>query len=196
LSFALALARHDEARHYQQQAHRLEPLAHVFQVNLGWVEYQARNYAEAAQHCERLLELDPNYAHARFYLGLIYAQQNRYDEAIAVLQRAYEISGEGDVLLGALGYVYGRASNTNEQREQAAALVSQLMPRLAEGKSSYFFLALIYAGLGETDSAQALEGAIEERCSYLIHLNTEPIFDGLRTDARFAELLRSIGLSA
>ena len=188
-----ALARHDEARHYQQQAHRLEPLAFVFQANLGWVEYQARNYAVAAGHCERVLELDPNYVHARFYLGLIYAQQGRYDEAVAVLQRAYELSGEGDVLLGALGYVYGRAG----QREQAAALVSQIMPRLAEGKSSYFFLALIYAGLGETESAlQALEGAIEERCSYLIHLATEPIFDGLRTDPRFGELLGTIGLPA
>ncbi len=121
-----ALARHDEARHYQRQAHRLEPLAFVFQANLGWVEYQARNYAEAAQHCERVLELDPNYIHARFYLGLIYAQQaplhRSYDESIKVLQRAYELSGEGDVLLGALGYVYGRAG----QREQAAALVSQI----------------------------------------------------------------------
>jgi serine/threonine-protein kinase len=188
-----ALARHDEARRYQWQAHRQEPLAFVFQANLGWIEYQARNYAEAARHCERVLELDPTYVHARFYLGLIYAQLGRFDEAIAVLQRAYELAGEGDVLLGALGYVYARAG----QREQAAALVAELMPRLAEGKSSYLYLAQIYAGLGETESAlQAIEGALEERCCYIIHLKTEPMFDGLRSDARFKELLRKVGLPA
>ncbi|MBI1760160.1 MAG: protein kinase [Acidobacteria bacterium] len=191
--YLAAQGRLDEALEYQQRAAQLEPLSLVINTNLGWITYQARAYEQAATHCQRALELQPAHVQALYYLALVHIQQERFDEAISLLQKSWEISGEGTVLRGGLGYAYARAG----QRAEAEAVLAELTALLPTQQGSHYFLAMVQAGLGHTEAAlQALELAFEERVCMLVHLPTEPIFDSLRHAARFTELIRRVGLSA
>ena len=189
--YLTAQGRLAEALDYQQRAQRLEPLSPVINANLGWVTYQMRDYAAAAAHCERVLEMQPQHIQALYYLALTRAQQQRYDEALEVLLRAWKFSGEGNVLRGTLGYIYGKAG----QRAEAEAILAELQQALPTQQGSHYFLALTHAGLGNTSAAlDALELAAEERQSQIVHLGTEAIFDGLRGEARYQELMRRVGV--
>ncbi len=191
--YLAAQGRLTEALEYQQRAAQLEPLSLVINTNLGWITYQARDYEQAAAHCERVLELQPAHVQALYYLALVRIQQKRFDEAIALLQQAWELSGEGAVLRGGLGYAYAMAG----QRPAAEAVLAELTALLPTQQGSHYFIAMVQTGLGNAEAAlTALELACEERVSMLVHLPTEPMLDSLRSEARFAELIRRVGLAA
>lgn len=191
--YLTAQGRLNEALEYQKRAVQLEPLSLVINTNLGWITYQARDYEQAAAHCQRALELQPTHVQAIFYLGLVRIQQERFDEAITLLKKAWELSGEGGVLRGGLGLAYALAG----RRAEAEAVLAELIALLPTQQGSHYFLAIVQAGLGEFNAAlQALELAYEERVSMMVHLPTEPMFDGLRKEARFTELIQRVGLGS
>jgi eukaryotic-like serine/threonine-protein kinase len=190
--YLTARGRLNEALECQQRAVQLEPLSLVMNTNLGWISYQARDYERAAEYCQRALDLHPAHVQAFYYLALIRIQQERYDEAIALLQKTWEISGEGGVLRSSLGYAYARAG----RRTEAEAVLAELQAQLPTQQGSHYFLAMVQTGLGNVEAAlEALELAYEERVCVLVHLPTEPLFDGLRQEARYAALIRQIGLA-
>lgn len=190
--YLTAQGRLNEALEWQQRAVQLEPLSLVMNTNLAWITYQARDYEQAIAHCQRVLELQPTHVQAIYYLGLVRIQQGRYDEAITLLQKAWELSGEGAVLRGALGYAYAAAG----QRVEAETVLAELTALLPTQQGSHYFLALVQAGLGNVEATlQALESAYEERVCVLVHLPTEPLFDGVRQEERLQELIRRIGLA-
>jgi tetratricopeptide (TPR) repeat protein len=136
--------------------------------------------------------MDEHFILAHFYLGLTYAQQKRFDEASAELQRALTLAGRGALLQAGLGYAYAAAG----RREEALQLLAQLQTFPLNRDVSPFCLALIYAGLGEHEQAlKFLEDAYEERFSWMVWLKHEPIFEALRTDERFVALMRRMGLT-
>jgi serine/threonine protein kinase/tetratricopeptide (TPR) repeat protein len=188
-----ATGRFDEAIASEQRARRLEPLSLVINSNLGFICYQAHRYAEALEHILKTLEIDENFVYARFHLGLTYAQLGRFDEAIAELQRTIEmIGGRGALIQAALGYVYAAAG----RREEALEILGQLQGFPTNRDVSPFYLAVIHAGLGNQKLAiDHLEDACEERYNWVIWLGSEPMFDDLRKEERFAQLLRRIGLT-
>ena len=190
--YLTAHGRLNEALEWQQRAVQLEPLSLVMNTNLAWITYQARDYEQAVAHCQRVQEMQPTHVQALYYLALVRIQQERYDEAISLLQKAWELSGEGAVLRGALGYAYAAAG----RRAEAEAVLAELTALLPTQQGSHYFLALVQAGLGDVEAAlQALELAYEERVCVLVHLPTEPMFDGLRQETRFVELIQRIGLA-
>lgn len=191
--YLTAQGRLNEALEYQQRAVQLEPLSLVINTNLGWITYQARDYEQAATHCQRALELQPTHVQALFYLGLVRIQQERFDDAITLLKKAWELSGEGGVLRGGLGFAYALAG----QRAEAEAVLAELLTLLPTQQGSHYFLAIVQAGLGNFKAAlHALELAYEERVSMMVHLPTEPMFDGLRKEAQFTELIQRVGLKS
>lgn len=190
--YLTAHGRLQEALEYQERAVKLEPLSLVINTNLGWIAYQSREYERAAEHCQRALELQPNHVQALYYLGLARIQQERFDEAISLLEKSWELSGEGAVLRGGLGYAYALAG----QQAEAETVLAELTALLPTQQGSHYFLAMVQAGLGKTAAAlEALELAYEERVCMLVHLPTEPMFDSLRQEARFTELIQRVGLA-
>ncbi len=91
----------------------------------------------------------------------------------------------------ALGYCYGRMGREQEARKQLAALRERAKQTFVPA----FYVALLYAGLGDKDEAFAwLDQAFEERSAYLMEIHVDPMFDPLRADPRFAEFVRRVGL--
>lgn len=190
--YLCAQGRLEEAQAEELKALELEPLTLVIHANLGWITYQARDYARAEARCRQGLEIDPNFVLARFYLGLALAQQGRFDEAITEIEHALETAGGGALISAALAYVLALAG----RRDRAEALLAELQAFPMNRDVSPFFLAIIQTGLGNKDLAlKHLGDAIEERFSWAVHLKTEPMFDRLRDDPRFLALLRQVGLA-
>ena len=191
-AFKLAAAgRHEDAIAEMKLARELDPLALIINTEVGWAYYFARQYDKAVEQYQKSLEMDPGFGAAHMFMGTAYVQQGRYGEGIAELLKAIELSGGGIGMNGLLGHAYARAGD----REAALRMIAELNQQPAGKYVSPYNLALIYAGLGETDKTlELLNEACEHRSLFLAWLNVEPMFDSVRPDPRFAELVRRIGL--
>lgn len=190
--FLLARNRFDEALEVETKALELEPMTMVIRASFIWINYQARRYEKSIAYGKEVVEIDPNFALGRFYYGLSLAQMHRYDEAIEQLTKALELSTGGALIKGALGNVYAVAGYW----ESAEKILGELQSFPTNRDVSPFFLALIYAGLGDAERAlQMLEDTVEERYCWASYLKSEPAFDGLRKEKRFTDLLEKMGLA-
>jgi tetratricopeptide (TPR) repeat protein len=136
------------------------------------------------------MEMDPSFAMAHYQLGQALVQVHNYDEAIRELQQAIELSGGNPLCTSQLGLVYGLSGRRNE----ALKILDDLKNRSNHKPSYAADIALVYTGLNERDQAFAwLEKAYVERFNPSIL--ARPAFDMLRSDPRFQDLLRRLGLS-
>ena len=188
-----ALGRHDEAIAEIRHALELDPLSLPINTYAGWAYYFAREYDEAIKQCLRTLEMDGNFIQAKWRLGLAYAQKGMHEEAIRDLREGLALSADNTLILGALGYAYAAAGKSDEARE-----VLGQMERLAGRRYvSPYQMATVHAGLGEKEEALVwLDEAYGERSGLLIYLGVEPVFDGLRSEHGFSDLLRRVHLTA
>ena len=156
---------------------------------MGRVHHFARQYDQAIDACRKTLELDSAFAGAHLDLGLACLQESRCDEAIAELRQALALSGGRSVTVAVLGYAYALAG----ERAAALQMLDQLHERAARRDVSSLYPAYVHIGLGNVDSAfEWMEKAYQERAGLLVFLQVEPIFDPLRSDPRFADLLRRL----
>ena len=161
--------------------------SHVLAVQL----YLSRQFDVAIQQCHKTLEMDPHYAVAYAVLGQAYASQGCNREALPDLHKCLEVSRGGAPALALLGYVHARLG----ERDQAVRMLDQLEALSKRSFVTGFFLALVYAGLEDKDQAFLwLEKACEERFNRLAYLKVEALWDPLRSDSRFGELLRRVGI--
>jgi tetratricopeptide (TPR) repeat protein len=188
---ALALAligRNAEALTHIQRARELDPLSVIINTDFGWVYYLGHRYDEAIAQYQKALELDPNFTLAHFDLALAYSALARHDQAIAEMQKA---RGRGSDYLAGLGYLYAVAG----RRAEALTTLAEL-ERLA--KQQYvppYHFAWIYAGLGDKDKAiSLLQQVYAEHTQHVVDFKTVPMFDSLRSDERFQELVQKVGL--
>ena len=126
-------------------------------------------------------------------LGITLVQTGMYGEAVARFQRASALTGRNPEILGLLGYGYGMAGMKREAQD-----VLKELDTLAERNRpvSSFSRATIYIGLGETDRAFTwLEQAYRDRLWYMALLAVDPLFDRLRGDPRFTDLVRRMNLT-
>lgn len=186
-----AVGRLDEALAQVDLALELDSLSLINNLNLALHLYFGREYERAIEQLQRTLELDPYYALAHSTLGTAYTQQERYQEAIEEFRRAVHLSGRSPLMLAALGRVYALSG----QPDKARKLLEELIHLSAQRYVSPCDIAIIYAGLGEKDLAfEWLDQAYAERSGRLFFLAVDPYWDNLRTDSRFANLQRSVGL--
>jgi tetratricopeptide (TPR) repeat protein len=133
--------------------------------------------------------MDPNFAIAHYELGQAFEQKRMLNEAIGEFQKAIELSGGNEVFEANLAYAYA----TSGQKEEAIKIVKDLENQQGQHSSTDASIAMIYLGLGDRDQAMIwLNRAYEARFNPSILVR--PAFDSLRSDARFQELLRRIGL--
>jgi TolB-like protein/DNA-binding winged helix-turn-helix (wHTH) protein/Tfp pilus assembly protein PilF len=188
---ALALAligRNGEALTEIQRARELDPLSVIINTDFGWVYYLGRRYEEAIAQYQKALELDPNFTLAHFDLALSYSALGRHEEAITEMQKA---RGRGSDYLAGLSYLYAVAG----RRDEALTTLGEL-ERLA--KQQYvppYHFAWVYVGLGDKDKAIALlQQVYAEHTQHVVDFKTVPMFDSLRSDERFQELVQKVGL--
>ena len=188
--FLARLGRFGEAIQEAKRGQEIDPLSLEANVNVGLVLHLARRDDDAISWFRRTLDMNPNFLRAHWLLGLTLMQKNRLEEAIAELQKAVELSG-GGVVLGSLGYAYAVAG----RRAEALEVVDRLE---TSSKGRYLApaaVSIVFAGLGDKDQAMSwLERANEERDPWATDIKVQPMFDSLRSDPRFQDLLRRVGL--
>jgi tetratricopeptide (TPR) repeat protein len=133
--------------------------------------------------------MDPNFAIAHYELGQAYEQKNMHNEAIEQFKRAIQLAGDNEIFNANLAYAYAASG----RREEALRTVKDLEDRQNRHSSTDANIALVYIGLGDRDQAMMwLDKAYQARFNPSILLR--PAFDPLRSDSRFQDLLRRIGL--
>jgi DNA-binding winged helix-turn-helix (wHTH) protein/TolB-like protein/tetratricopeptide (TPR) repeat protein len=200
VSYLIAMGRLQEAASEIRQAQRLAPLSLSINVQLARTLYFARQYDEAIEQCRKTLELEPDFGGARFFLGRLYKQKGMYREALAELEKARELLRDNrasDLLrdnaevLSIIGYTYAASGH----RAEALKILQELQEQATQRYVSPYHMAMVYTGLGERDKAFSWLGkAFDDREGRMTILKVVPEFDSLRSDPRFADLLRRIGL--
>lgn len=173
-----------------REALRLDPRSSIINRAMGRVYLVARQYDRAAGQLRKTLEMDPDFLPARRTLGLTYALQSKYEDAIDELQTTLGMTHGEPRDWSLLGYAYA----VSGQRTGALAVVDTLTVLSERRYVEPMALARVYVGLGDMDRALVwLNRAYEVRDPELIQLGAWPIFDDLRSDPRFVDLLRRLG---
>ncbi len=188
--YLMPVGRADEAISEIHKAQELDPLSAVIATDLGKELYFVRRYDEALVELRRALELDPNFTTAHNWISDTLLEKKMYNDAMVELEKTKPFREER-VYVRQTAYLYARMGRNAEAR---AALAKSL--QLSKDKQvSSGAIALTYAALGDKDeSFQWLEKAYTERSSFMTSLKYWSVFDPLRSDPRFADLLRRVGL--
>jgi adenylate cyclase len=188
----MAMEQADLAIAEMNKAQSLEPLSLIINTNLGWMLYFARQYEQAIEQYQKTLEMDKNFYPARFRLGQAYLQTGSIEEAVKEFEEAVTLSDRKARPLALLGYAYGLSGD----RTAAERMLKELNELAKKRYVSSLEIARLHLALGETDQVfDCFNKAVEEREGWLIWVKLEPSFDSLRSDPRYAELLRRMGLS-
>jgi serine/threonine protein kinase/tetratricopeptide (TPR) repeat protein len=184
-------ARHEEAIREIRKAHELDPLSLVINRNVGQVLYRARRYDEAIVALQRTLEMNPSFSYIHFHLGSIYLQNQRYEEALQEFEEEKNIARGWRTQIEAwIGITYAEMG----EREKAQEILEELVRRREQIYVTPTLIAILYFSLGEDDQGfQMLEDAHKLYDNWVRLLKVEPIFDRVRSDPRFEEILRMRG---
>jgi TolB-like protein/DNA-binding winged helix-turn-helix (wHTH) protein/Flp pilus assembly protein TadD len=185
-----SLGRNGEALAQVEKAENLDPLSLIISSDLAEEFLIDHRYDEAATQTQKTINMDRFFAPAHYVLGATFVQKHKYDEAIAELQKATQLS-EGSTAFNAnLAYAYA----VSGRRSEAVKILADLKNQSQHGFSNAPEIALVYVGMNDKDQAMTwLNKAFDERFSPWVLMR--PAFDPLRSDPRFQDLMRRIGLS-
>jgi tetratricopeptide (TPR) repeat protein len=183
------MGRHDEAVGESRRALTLDPVSPLGHNNLAMLLWRAHRYDEAIRESQQAIELDPNFVNAFWWQGLAHAGKRDFPKSIACLKQAISLN-DGPLFQALLGHVYGRAG----ERAKALSILEGLSTMSKQRYISPVDFAVVYAGLGDVDSTfHWLEKAYQTRTTR-IHELPQPYYDSLRSDPRYADLMRRVGL--
>ena len=180
----------DESIPVHLHAESLDPFSIVAIQEVGYAFYYARRFGEAAEQIQKAIELEPAWDQLYFGLGLVLLQQKRFDEAISALRTAVQKEPGNVFSMAALIYGLGHAGRRKEAKRQLEQLLK---------KYEYvpcWFLAMAWVGLNDTERAlEALEQAFRNHEPCMVSLKVDAIFDPLREESRFVNMMRQVGLA-
>ncbi len=185
-----SLGRSEEALEVAKHAVDLDPASPAVSHSLAVQLYLARKFERAIEQTHGTLDMDANFAISYAVLGEAYLARGMYREGLSALEKYSVLSRRCSASLALLGYSQARLG----ERKQAIQIIDELKAASKKSFVPALWFALIYAGLEEKDQAFTwLEKALEERFNRLAYLKVEALWDPLRSDPRFADLLRRVG---
>jgi tetratricopeptide (TPR) repeat protein len=183
--------RFDESLAEIKLAQDLDPLSLIINDNLAQLYLVRGDVNASIDQYNKIVELDPNFASGRRWLGKAYLRKGAYPEALTELRKAVELSGRATADLGGLGYGYAVAG----RRADALSILKELGEKYSRHEARGLDLAVVHTGLGEKDQAFVwLEKDYQGHSGTLGYLNWDVYFDSLRGDPRHVDLLRRMGL--
>jgi eukaryotic-like serine/threonine-protein kinase len=190
--FLAAMGRKDEAIAEAKRAQQANPLSSLASFNIGAVFVFTRDWDPAIAALRSAHQLDSTYWFGASFLGRAYEHGGKMAEAMAEFQRATALEKDNSEAWSGLGYAYA----VSGKKAEAQKVLEHLKEMSAHGWVAPYNVAIIYVGLGEKDQAfDWLERAYKDRSYYLAeYLPTDERLDGLRSDPRFADLRRRVGL--
>jgi TolB-like protein/DNA-binding winged helix-turn-helix (wHTH) protein/Flp pilus assembly protein TadD len=184
-------SRHDEALAEAKRALELDPLNLMISTWVGLRYYLAHDYPHAIEQNRDSVELDPNFAAAHLLLGEDYVQAGLRNEAVDELKKAADLSGDSPIYRAQVAVALAVAGRNREALRIAHELEAISRKRYV----SPYGLAQIYAALNKKeDTFKWLQAAYDEHAVWMGYLAVDPIFDRYRSDERFKDLLRRVGL--
>jgi tetratricopeptide (TPR) repeat protein len=185
------MGRLDEAYAEFERAQELDPLSLVISATMARNLMFARRYDRAAQQLSKTLEIDSSFALAHSNVGLIDEQRGNFEHAITEFKEWQHLSGDDPAATGALGHAYAVSGHRSEARQSLARLEALSQTRYV----APYDVAVVYIGLGETDSAMEwLKKAYDDHSAWLIWIKLDRRFDRIRKDARYHELLHGMNI--
>jgi serine/threonine-protein kinase len=185
------LGRHQEAIAEGARARKFDPVSLLLNAREGAVLYYAGHNDEARERLQKTVELDPNFWIAHLYLGHVYLEKKNYPEAIAEFSKARECSRGNSEAISMTGYAWALAGDAAKAR----ATLDELESRSAHQYVPRYNIAVLHLALAERDEAFAwLEKAYEEHDVLVSFLKIDPKWDSMRSDPRFAAILKRVGL--
>jgi eukaryotic-like serine/threonine-protein kinase len=187
------MGQHEKALIEAKRSRELDPLDLRISSLEGQVLFFAGRYEESIDRLQKTLELDSNFWLAHLFLSRVYIEKKMHPEAIAEATKATNLTGGNSEAIAQVVYALAKAG----QQKEARMTLDELKKRAAERYVPPYAFALSYNGLGETDQAIAwLEKGIKERDVKMTLLLVDPQWNNLRSDTRFQDLLKRMGLSS
>jgi serine/threonine-protein kinase len=193
--YLITMGRFDEGLAESRLAQELDPLSPRMAGGLAYHYLAAHRNDDAIAQYKKAIELDPTVTWLHSELGLAYANKGMYPQAIAeheeMGRQAYEVSAGNQDVASALGWVYAIAGRRND----ALSILEQFKQLSSRTYVDFYLVGAIYSGLGDKDRAfESLERGYEERSGSMAYLKADRFWDNLRSEPRFTDLLRRMGL--
>jgi eukaryotic-like serine/threonine-protein kinase len=186
-----ALRQYGEEIAEARRGQELDPLSAFTNMELGEAFYQSRRYDESIEQIKKALELDSHFFVSYHVRARAYEQKKMYAESVADCEEWLKIFPDDPQALASLSHVYA----TMGKRREAQDIIAKLLVFSKQRYFSPYWIAVAYAGLGDNDQAfRYFEKALEDRYFLMIWINSDPRLDNLRSDQRFSDLVRRIGL--
>ncbi len=153
--------------------------------------YLARQFDQAIEQCRKTQEMDPSFPPTYWLLGNAYVAKGMYRQALPEYEKYTALTGRSPVPLAYLGYAQARLG----ERSHVLRMLDELRAASKQRYVPAISFAVVYVGLGEKEQAFTwLEKAYEERTPSLAYIKVQATWDPLRSDPRFVDLLRRMGL--
>jgi serine/threonine protein kinase/tetratricopeptide (TPR) repeat protein len=196
-SYLIQMGKFELAKQEIEQAHQLDPLSPIISANLGQYAYYEHRYDDAIVNYNKTLEIVPDFWVAHHYRGLAYTMKGMHDEAIAEFRALIESPGDGPLKEGSvendpevaasLAFAYAGAG----KRKEAQAILERFKALSSQRYVSPLYFAIAYVGLNDSDQAISyLNKAYESRHPGLVLIRIDPLFDRLRSDPRFKQIVQ------
>ncbi|MRR38837.1 tetratricopeptide repeat protein, partial [bacterium] len=187
-----AMGRYPEALAEYRRALELDPLSLIINTNIAHAYYFSRDYHRAIEQCRQAIALDANFPNAHADLGRAFLLKGMQREAITELETASRLDGGPINGHGRLGYAFA----VSGRRTDALRLIDEMTRPSGQKMVPAVAIALVYVGLRNHDRAiHWLNVAAEQRSPRLALIKVDPLYDDLRPDPRFLNLLRRMNLA-
>lgn len=186
--YLAAMGKFEQAEAEGRLALELDPLAPTINLALAKYYFFAHRYDDTIKQCKRTLDLEPKFIAAHYFLGQAYVQKGMFREAIVAYEKGLQILGDLPLGRSVIAHALALAGDTTAAEQTLGSLTNEATS--ADVYVPAHGIALIHTGLGNKDKAiDWLYKAYEERFVWLAYLNVDPVFDGLRNETRFKELI-------